>query len=236
MKVVLCGEGGDELFGGYGRYRSALRSRWFGGRQMRRRGLLDGLGILRDAAGWRDGIDEAERRIAGEGGSRLQQAQALDCADWLPNDLLLKVDRCLMAHGLEGRTPFLDPKVAELAFRLPDALKIRNGMGKYILRKWLARALPAADAFSRKRGFTVPVAEWIAKRAAALAPLVARSDGIAQVCHADKVEALFRNFGTKGRKHDGTACWQLLFFALWHRIHVEGRLSDGDIMTVLEAR
>ena len=48
LKVVLCGEGGDELFAGYGRYRSALRSRWFGGRQMRRRGLLDGLGILRD--------------------------------------------------------------------------------------------------------------------------------------------------------------------------------------------
>ena len=101
----------------------------------------------------------------------------------------MKLDRCLMAHGLEGRTPFLDPEVAELAFRLPDALKIRNGMGKYILRKWLARALPAADAFSRKRGFTVPVGEWIAKRASALAPLVARSDGIAQICHADKVDA-----------------------------------------------
>ena len=236
LKVVLCGEGGDELFAGYGRYRSVLRPRWLGGRQMRRRGILDGLGILRDASGWRDGMEEAERRIASESGSRLQQAQALDCADWLPNDLLLKVDRCLMAHGLEGRTPFLDPKVAELAFRLHDTLKIRNGMGKYVLRKWLARALPVAQAFSHKRGFTVPVAEWIAHRATVLAPLVARSEGIAQVCHPDRVEALFRSFGTRGRKHDGTACWQLLFYALWHRIHVEGRASDGDIMTVLEAR
>jgi len=236
LKVVLCGEGGDELFAGYGRYRSALRPRWFGGRQMRRRGSLDGLGILRDASGWRQGLDEGEARIAAEGGSRLQQAQALDCADWLPNDLLLKVDRCLMAHGLEGRTPFLDPKVAELAFRLPDALKIRKGMGKYILRKWLARALPAADAFSRKRGFTVPVAEWIAKRASALAPLLARSEGIAQICHPDKVEALFRAFGNKASKQNGAACWQLLFYALWHRSHVEGRTSAGDIMTVLEAR
>jgi asparagine synthase (glutamine-hydrolysing) len=236
VKVVLCGEGGDELFAGYGRYRSALRPRWFGGRQMRRRGILDGLGILRDPGSWRQGIEEAEKRIAAQGGTRLQQAQALDCADWLPNDLLLKVDRCLMAHGLEGRTPFLDPKVAELALRLPDGLKIRNGMGKYILRKWLARALPAADAFSRKRGFTVPVAEWIGRRARALAAPVARSEGIAQVCHPERVEALFHELGSKGGKHAGAACWQLLFYALWHRIHVEGRTSRADIMTVLEPR
>lgn len=236
VKVVLCGEGGDELFAGYGRYRSALRSRWFGGRQMRRRGLLDGLGILRDASGWRQGIEDAEKRIAAEGGTRLQQAQALDCADWLPNDLLLKVDRCLMAHGLEGRTPFLDPRVAELALRLPDALKIRNGIGKLILRKWLARAMPAADAFSRKRGFTVPVAEWIAKRALALAPAVARCEGIADLCHPEIVEGLFRSFGYSGGKHEGVACWQLLFYALWYRIHAEGRSPRGDIMTVLEAR
>jgi asparagine synthase (glutamine-hydrolysing) len=236
VKVVLCGEGGDELFAGYGRYRSALRPRWFGGRQMRRRGLLDGLGILRDPAGWRSGLELAEKRLAAQGGTRLQQVQALDCADWLPNDLLLKVDRCLMAHGVEGRTPFLDPKVAELAFRLPDALKVRNGMGKYLLRKWLARALPQADAFSRKRGFTVPVAEWVAERARVLAPVVARTEGIAQVCHPERVEALFSGYRSTRGKQEGSACWQLLFYALWHRIHVEGRSSSEDVMAVLEAR
>jgi asparagine synthase (glutamine-hydrolysing) len=236
VKVVLCGEGGDELFAGYGRYRSALRPRWFGGRQMRRRGLLDGLGILRDAGGWRDGVDAAEARLAAMGGTRLQQAQALDCADWLPNDLLLKVDRCLMAHGLEGRTPFLDPIVAELAFRLPDGLKIRNGLGKYLLRKWLARALPDADAFSRKRGFTVPVAEWIAKRARVLAPFVARSEGIAQICNRERVQSLFAAYGDSGGKRGGSACWQLLFYALWHRIHIEGRPSTGGVMSLLESR
>ena len=203
---------------------------------MRHRGLLDDLGVLRDPTGWRQGIGDAEKRIAANNGTRLQHAQALDCADWLPNDLLLKVDRCLMAHGLEGRTPFLDPKVAELAFRLPDALKIKGEMGKYILRKWLARALPAADAFSRKRGFTVPVAEWIAIRARTLGSLIARSEGIAQVCHPDRVEALFHAFGHRGGKHEGAACWQLLFYALWHRIHVEGRSPRDDVMSVLEAR
>jgi asparagine synthase (glutamine-hydrolysing) len=236
VKVVLCGEGGDELFAGYGRYRTVLRPRWFGGRKMRHRGLLDDLGVLRVPNDWRQGVEEAETRIAANKGTKLQHAQALDCADWLPNDLLLKVDRCLMAHGLEGRTPFLDPKVAELAFRLPDALKIKGEMGKYILRKWLSRALPAADAFSRKRGFTVPVAEWIAIRARTLGSLVARSEGIAQICHRERVEALFHAFGYKGGKHEGAACWQLLFYALWHRIHVEGRSPRDDVMTVLEAR
>ncbi|MCH8859002.1 MAG: asparagine synthase (glutamine-hydrolyzing) [Proteobacteria bacterium] len=62
LKVVLCGEGGDELFAGYGRYRSALRPWFLGGRAMRRRGFLDGLGVLRDSSRrWRDAIAASER-------------------------------------------------------------------------------------------------------------------------------------------------------------------------------
>ena len=97
------------------------------------------------------------------GRTSLQVAQAVDCADWLPNDLLTKLDRCLMAHGVEGRTPFLDPELAALAFRLPDELKIRRGLGKWLLRRWLAEQLPQAQPLARKRGFTVPVARWIAR-------------------------------------------------------------------------
>ncbi|MBM3555210.1 MAG: asparagine synthase (glutamine-hydrolyzing), partial [Alphaproteobacteria bacterium] len=117
LKVVLSGEGGDEIFGGYGRYRAAMRPRWLGGRAMRRKGALDGLGLLRDDAGWRAGFEVSESEAALSGRTRLQIAQAVDCADWLPNDLLIKLDRCLMAHALEGRTPFLDPVVADFAFR-----------------------------------------------------------------------------------------------------------------------
>ncbi len=163
LKVMLSGEGGDELFAGYGRYRSVLRPWWAGGRLPRRRGNLDGLGVLRDdLTGWRDGIAAAEAREARRERSRLQIAQAVDCADWLPNDLLGKLDRCLMAHGVEGRTPFLDPAVAALAFRLPDALKIKNRKGKWLLRRWVAEHVPEAMPFARKQGFTVPVGEWIA--------------------------------------------------------------------------
>ena len=131
LKVVLCGEGSDELFGGYGRYRSALRPWWLGGRTMRARGVLDGLQVLRtESAGWRDEFAAAETMANTPERTRLQIAQATDIADWLPNDLLTKLDRCLMAHGLEGRTPFLDSRISEAAFLLPDNLKIQKRQGK----------------------------------------------------------------------------------------------------------
>ncbi len=236
LKVVLCGEGGDELFAGYGRYRSVIRSFWLGGRAMRAKGLLEGLGVLRDPGpAWRDGVVAVERRLADTVGSRLQKAQALDCADWLPNDLLIKLDRCLMAHALEGRTPLLDPMVTAASFRLPDDLKIQNGLGKHLLRRWLDQKLPAARAFDRKRGFTVPVGEWIAPRAAAIGPLVAKIDGVVACCSGERVEQLFRSVSRTRDKHAMTACWLLLFYALWHRIHIEGKPHDGDVMDTLKA-
>jgi asparagine synthase (glutamine-hydrolysing) len=236
LKVVLTGEGGDELFAGYGRYRSAIRPRWLGGRPMRSRGILDGLGVLREALHWRDGFAAAAACVRAGEGTPLQKAQALDCADWLPNDLLIKLDRTLMAHGLEGRTPFLDSVVAEFAFRLPDGLKIRGSLGKYILRRWLEKALPASDPFAKKRGFTVPVADWLMPRARALAPLISASGGIAEICHTEEAERLFRAFGERGGKKTGAACWQLLFYALWHAIHVECRPAQGDVFAVLGPR
>ena len=231
LKVVLTGEGGDELFAGYGRYRSVLRPWWRGGKAFRGRGALDRLGILRDdPVGWRDDIAAAEATEARGGRSRLQVAQAVDCADWLPHDLLTKVDRCLMAHGLEGRTPFLDPHVAAAVFRLPDALKVRGGMGKWLLRRWLAERQPEARPFSRKRGFTVSVGEWIAAQGPRLGPLVAGQPGVAEACNPAKVTALFKN--PRGRRR-GFAAWLLLFYALWHRRHMLGRAPAGDVFETL---
>ncbi len=233
VKVILCGEGGDELFGGYGRYRSVMRPWWRGGRTLRARGALEKLGLLRiDLAGWRDGIAAAEATEATSGRTRVQVAQAVDFADWMPHDLLTKLDRCLMAHGVEGRTPFLDPDVAKLAFRLPDSLKIRRGVGKYLLRRWLDAQLPEADAFSKKRGFTVPVARWIARRADKLGPLVAASPAIAEICLPGRVEKLFREADDK---HKGFAAWILLFYALWHRVHIQGIAPAGDVFESLAA-
>ncbi|MCH7930897.1 MAG: asparagine synthase, partial [Proteobacteria bacterium] len=231
LKVILSGEGGDELFAGYGRYRSLMRPWWSGGRAMRWRGTFQGLGVLRDESpGWRDGIAASETIEAHPERTRLQAAQAVDCADWLPHDLLTKVDRCLMAHGLEGRTPFLDPQVAAAVFRVSDALKVRGGMGKWLLRRWLAERQPEARPFSRKRGFTVPVGEWIAAQGSRIGPLVAAQPGVEEACDPAKVTALFKN--PRGRR-GGFAAWLLLFYALWHRRHMLGRAPAGDVFETL---
>jgi asparagine synthase (glutamine-hydrolysing) len=233
LKVILSGEGGDELFAGYGRYRGIRRPWWAGGRRPRARGILDGLGILRhEIAGWRDGIAAAEALAGGRARSPLQAAQAVDCADWLPNDLLIKLDRVLMAHGAEGRTPYLDPELAALAFRFADDLKIRRNLGKWLLRRWLAAHLPQAEPLARKRGFTVPVARWIQHRAKAVGPLVARSPAVSDICEPNAVE---RVFAAADQRRAGRAAWTLLFYALWHRRHIERVLLPPDTVAALAA-
>jgi len=231
LKVVLSGEGGDELFAGYGRYRRQKRLAIFGGRRMRHTYILAGTGVLREEPmGWRNGIAAAEAEAGEYGRSRLQAAQAVDVADWLPNDLLAKLDRCLMAHGVEGRVPFLDPFVADFAFRLPDRMKVRHGTGKWLLRKWLETALPASKPFTKKRGFTVPVGDWIAEKGERLGALVAANPGIEEVCDPDAVKRLFG-----AGRDQGQAQWTLLFYALWHKRHIEGADASGDVFGVLES-
>jgi asparagine synthase (glutamine-hydrolysing) len=229
VKVILSGEGGDELFGGYGRYRAANRI-WPFKKRMWAKPVLQKLDLLREKRPWRAAIDHHERRALSYQG--LQASQALDIATWLPNDLLIKIDRCLMAHGIEGRVPFLDPVITAAAFALPDDLKIRGGLGKYLLRKWLGDALPSYPAMAPKRGFTVPVTEWIAAESLRLAPLVAQQPGVAELCHPAKVHDLFAHSGARR----GTVKWHLLFYALWHNRHIVGVKSGGDVFDALAAK
>jgi asparagine synthase (glutamine-hydrolysing) len=231
VKVVLSGEGGDEIMAGYGRYRSAMRPWWRGGRLMRGRGNFDRVDVLRARpTGWRDGMAAAEAQAASPGRSRLAVAQATDIADWLPHDLLLKLDRCLMAHGVEGRTPFLERGVAQAVFRLPDAMKVRERRGKWLLRSWLEQNFPAARPFAPKQGFTVPIGAWIAAQGSRLGRLVAAQPAIAEIADPARVVGVFR--ASAGR-HEGFAAWSLLFYALWHRAHILGLAPVGDVFETL---
>lgn len=224
LKVALCGEGADELFGGYSRYRKRRPPLSWISRKPRSSGVFGDPAAL---AGWRDGIDTLEAGAAPDR-SPVQAAQAIDIAEWLPNDLLTKLDRCLMAHGVEGRTPFLDPVVANFAFRLPDAQKIGWRFGKVVLRDWLAKAFPEAGAYARKKGFKPPVGAWMQARSDEIATLVAAQPGIAACLPASLVRASFAEAAAKSQP-----AWSLLFYALWHSHHVIGIPADGDIAATL---
>src|SRR5215469_10060603 len=231
VTVVLSGEGGDEMFCGYSRYRRAC---WLGGaftRHARTRGEFAAFGMMNGALeGWRDGLNETERREAAGERTFIQKLQAVDCAEWLPNDLLIKLDRCLMANGLEGRTPFLDPVVADFAFRLPDQMKATTAMSKRLLRDWLASNVPSATPYASKLGFNPPVGEWIARRKDVIEELVSAAPGITEVFSRDVVR---RGFAQPERNH--VAAWSLLFYALWHSHHALGISGAGSVEEVLDA-
>jgi asparagine synthase (glutamine-hydrolysing) len=224
LKVTLCGEGGDELFGGYARYRKQRAPlRWFT-RKPRSGGVFgDSIAGL---DGWRDGIAAAEQNISGR--SALQAAQIVDCQEWLPNDLLIKLDRCLMVHGVEGRTPFLDPVVANFAFALPDSEKAGFRYGKVLLREWLEGAFPQAGAWEKKKGFKPPVGAWIAARGTSLAAQIAAQPGVAAMVPRQVVLSAIAQ-----ADQDSQPAWSLLFYALWHSYHVLGIDASGDIGAVL---
>ncbi|HEX2817235.1 MAG TPA: asparagine synthase-related protein, partial [Phenylobacterium sp.] len=189
------------------------RPGWLGGRPAEPRGA--------DAAAL------ARWRTEGQpppGLTPLQQAQWADVATWLPNDLLLKLDRCLMAHGLEGRTPFLDREVAAFAFPLPDKFKVQGRYGKWLLRKWLEGVCPAAEPWARKQGFTVPVEAWIAPRAADIAARLGQVEAVRRV-KPDAAQAF--TGAAEGVR------WPLLFFAVWSRIHLEGASPAEALASVV---
>lgn len=227
LKVTLCGEGADELFGGYSRYRKRrVPWRWFT-RPPRNKGLFEGSESLH---GWHDGMQTAENSVASQR-SEVQRAQEVDISEWLPNDLLIKLDRTLMVHGVEGRTPFLDPIVADFAFSLPDTEKTGLRFGKRLLRDWLAGAFPEAGAYARKKGFKPPVGLWMARRDAILAELVANQAGIQEILPRERVQQVFRQSATKPQP-----AWSILFYALWHNHHILGHPSEGDIGDVLRSK
>ncbi|HYE52289.1 MAG TPA: asparagine synthase (glutamine-hydrolyzing) [Azospirillaceae bacterium] len=115
-------------------------------------------GLLRGAPGggaWADpeppeGLDAAAR------------VQFRDFAGYLPSGVLVKLDRASMAASLEARVPLLDPRVVAFGWRLPARLRLRDGRGKWLLRRVLARHLPPAHAERPKSGFGVPLAAWLA--------------------------------------------------------------------------
>jgi len=92
---------------------------------------------------------------------RLSDQLAADQGEWLPHNLLAKVDRATMASSLEARVPYLDHRIVEWAARQPDNLKIRGKTTKFVLREAFAGMLPETTVSRAKQGFDLPLADWI---------------------------------------------------------------------------
>ena len=148
--------------------------------------------------------------------------QSLDTRLYLAEDILTKVDRASMAVSLEVRAPFLDPRVAEFAASLPADYKLRGRKSKYILKRAVAPLLPPFVTRRSKKGFGIPVAEWLKGRLRPLARDLLSPERIkrAGLFDADYVLRL-QNEHERGQANHRKLLWTLLMFELWHESFIE---------------
>jgi len=270
VTVALSGDGGDELFSGYNRYRSLpeFHNRFsMLPRPLRnlinqtlknihpktmdklipgKHGLMDKYRKFRDmlSASGSDDLLELYRCTISKwtpeeiadlveissvfnedsvnctfnclmGSDYSTRMMAGDFKSWLPDDILTKVDRASMSVGLESREPFLDHRLAQLAVRIPNKLKSSNGTSKYILKKILNKYLPSDLVDRPKKGFTIPLADWLRGE---LNPLLMdylneskiKSDGIFN----HKIVSYYLEELKKGSVNVHKL-WYLLMFQMW---------------------
>jgi len=164
----------------------------------------------------------AQRLAEGGSGELTGRYMDLDLRTYLPDDILVKVDRASMAYGLEARTPFLDYRVVEYVRSLPLALRAGGQGDKHLLRKLLARHLPASLFERLKHGFTVPIRAWLRSELRAPLEQQLRDGYLAQsgFMHAPTVQRLLNEHATNRRNHE-SILWAMLMFEKWHA-HAHG--------------
>ncbi len=234
LKVVFSGEGGDEAFAGYRRYRQQPLEKFFrnlfwpgsGGFRIRgqlRPSLTRPLFKLplrqTSSAVRRPFIDAWQQTPAGW--SDINRCQYTDLTTALPDNLLVKADRMLMSFGVEGRVPFLDHRIVEFGLSLPDELKLQGKVGKLFIKEWAQqKGIPRDHLYRSKRGFYVPIGEWLnAEFTAKLEGKLLANAAVQEWFEAEGVKKVFTAHRKNGQ---GTReIWCLMQFAIWHRLFVE---------------
>jgi len=225
IKVVLVGEGADELFGGYGAFQAPEKL-----------GLWQMFRLYQRYAGRRHGaLFGRFRQVMNEylvegGGDTFHAVRLFESRRQLPNQYVMKVDKASMAESIEARAPYLDRRVAELAYRTPRAWLLRGGENKYLMRALARRdaLLPAQISARSKFGASV-AASWMDDnaifRAYARERLV---DGT--WCRRLGLDGAMRDFfdrGQQGRAFPhalslySNLAWRLLLLELWSPHYLE---------------
>lgn len=171
------------------------------------------------------------------GAPLLARAAHLDATTYLPNDILMKVDRASMSVALEVRAPFLSRAVVEFAFSLPDSYRMRGLTGKRILRDAVRDLVPASVLGRPKKGFGMPVASWLMDSLRPLAEDMLSKDRLERTgwFRADTVARLLREHHD-GRMDHRKRLWTLLVFELWRDHHERARSArTGDVATRVTA-
>lgn len=147
----------------------------------------------------------------------LSRVQYVDIMTYLPDDILVKVDRASMANSLEVRSPLLDHKVMELAAMMPHGIKIRKSHRKFILKESAKNLLPVSIIHRKKMGFSVPLEKWFNGhfRKEAEEVILSSESTIYQFLERGVVNNMW-NSQRSGRSNFGTHLWALLIFGSWY--------------------
>ncbi len=248
VKVVLSGEGADELFGGYNIYREPLSVRryiaWVPKKllqlivavPLRFRGKELAYRTLHGLQNWYIGnasvFRESEIQAMWKGKpyhrfslaplyaqidhlSESTQMQYIDIHTWLIGDILAKADKMTMAHSLELRVPFLDMQVAHLGRRLPDNLKWKKRVTKYILRQAFVGDIPETTNKRKKLGFPVPLSTWLRDRENPLYAHLRQNSFLSQYITESAVDQLITEH-LSGQRDNARKLYLLIMLSLWY--------------------
>jgi len=158
----------------------------------------------------------------------LSRIQYVDIKTYLPDDILVKVDRASMAHSLEVRAPILDHKLIEFAASMPSTLKLRGTNGKYIFKKALKRVLPDSVLYRPKMGFAVPLARWFRTELKELAHNVIFSRNGDSLLNQASVRRVWQEHQS-GLRNRSTELWTLLMFRLWEQQFMSGAATPVSL-------